>query len=61
MYTMVTHPRKERVETVDLLSFSDVRIVLRDALQGQFLHQVDLIRLLQVLVLDGTYILSLEL
>lgn len=47
------HPGKERVETVDLLPFSHVRIILSDALQSQLFHKVDLIRLLQMFVLDG--------
>lgn len=54
LWATETHPRKQRVETVDLLPFSHVGVVLSDALQGQLLHQVDLIRLLQVLVLCKT-------
>lgn len=46
-----THPGEEGVETVDLLPLGHVGIVLGDALQGELLHQVDLIGLLQVLVL----------
>lgn len=54
MKALYTHPRKERVETVDLLSLSHIGIILGDALQGQFLHQVDLVRLLQVFALNET-------
>ena len=32
---------EERVEAVDLLLLLDVRVVLRDALQRQLVHQVD--------------------
>ena len=45
------YPGEESVETVDFLPLCDVGVVLRDALQGQLLHQVDLIGLLEVLVL----------
>ena len=45
------YPGEECVETVDFLPLRDVGVVLRDALQGQLLHQVDLIGLLEVLVL----------
>lgn len=57
---VATHPRKQRVETVDLLSLSHVGVVLSDALQGQLLHQVDLIRLLQMLALEETFTRSLN-
>lgn len=39
---------------MDLLSLSHIGIILGDALQGQFLHQVDLVRLLQVFALNET-------
>ena len=39
---------------MDLLPLRHVGIVLGDSLQGQLLHQVDLIRLLQVRVLTHT-------
>ena len=45
------HPGEESVETVDFLPLRDVGVVLCDALQGQLLHQVDLVGLLEVLVL----------
>jgi len=38
---------------VDLLSLLDKCVVLGDALQGQLVHQVDLVRLLQVLPHEG--------
>ena len=50
-----THLREKRVEAVDLLSFCHIGIVLGDALQGELLHQVDLVRLLQVFVLDKKF------
>lgn len=37
------------------LELFDIRIVLGDALQRQLIHQVDNIRLLQVLVLEGAH------
>lgn len=43
------YPGEERVEAVDLLPLRDVGVELSDALQGQLLHQVDLVRFLQVL------------
>lgn len=51
IFTHCTYPGEEGVETVDLLPLSHVGVVLGDALQGELLHEVDLIGLLQVLVL----------
>lgn len=42
--------REERVETVHLLALLHERVVLRDALQRQLLHQVDLVRIAQMLL-----------
>lgn len=47
----VIYPGEQRVQTVDFLPLGDVGVVLGDALQGQLLHQVDLIGLLKVLAL----------
>ena len=47
--------REESVEAVDLLSFLDKCVVLGDALQGELVHQVDLVRLLQVLPHEGLH------
>ena len=47
---------EEGVEAVDLLPLLDKGVVLGDALQGQLVHQVDLVGLLEVLpheALDG--------
>lgn len=44
----VSYPREECVEAVDLLPLGDVSVELRNALQSQLLHQVDLIGLLKV-------------
>mmetsp|Transcript_15818 Transcript_15818/g.40766 ORF Transcript_15818/g.40766 Transcript_15818/m.40766 type:complete len:470 (-) Transcript_15818:225-1634(-) len=44
--------REERVEAVDLLALLDEGIVLRDALQCELLHEVDLIGLAHDLVLE---------
>lgn len=41
--------REERVQTVHLLSLLYERVVLCDTLQGQFVHQIDLVRVLEVL------------
>ncbi len=41
---------EERVETVDLLLLLDIGIVLRDAAEGQFVHEIDLVRADHVLV-----------
>ena len=38
---------------MDFLPLRDVGVVLCDALQGELLHQVDLVGLLEVLVLEG--------
>lgn len=46
------YPGEERVEAVDLLPLGDVGVVLSDALQREFLHQVDLVGFLQVLGLQ---------
>lgn len=53
-----THSGKQRVETVDLLSFCHICIILSDAFQRQFLHQVNFIRFLQMIVLDQKIITS---
>lgn len=42
--------REERVQAVHLLALLHERVVLRHALQRQLLHQVDLVRLAQVLL-----------
>mmetsp|Transcript_39479 Transcript_39479/g.88736 ORF Transcript_39479/g.88736 Transcript_39479/m.88736 type:complete len:202 (+) Transcript_39479:302-907(+) len=43
---------KERVEAVHLLPLFDKCVVLRDALQGELVHQVDLVRVGHVRVLE---------
>jgi hypothetical protein len=35
---------EEGVQAVDLLSFFDIGIVLRDTTQGEFVHEIDLMR-----------------
>lgn len=42
---------EERVETVHLLSFFDIRIELCDALERELVHEVDFIGLNKVFVL----------
>uniref|UniRef100_A0A182VJU9 Uncharacterized protein n=1 Tax=Anopheles merus TaxID=30066 RepID=A0A182VJU9_ANOME len=42
--------REERVKTVHLLALLHEGVVLRDALQRQLLHQVDLVRIAQMLL-----------
>lgn len=44
----VSYPGEQSVEAVDLLPFTDISVVLSNALQSQLLHQVDLIGLLKV-------------
>ena len=44
---------EERIQTVDLLSLLDVGIILGDATQSKLLHEVNLVRVLHVLVLRG--------
>lgn len=43
-----THPGKQGVEAMDLLPFSDISVILSDTFQCELLHQVDLIRFLQM-------------
>lgn len=43
---------EESVETVDLLTFLDVGIVLRDTLEGEFVHEVDDCWLNHVMILS---------
>lgn len=43
-----TYPGEQGVKAMDLLPFGYISIILRNALQRKFLHQVDLIRFLQV-------------
>lgn len=51
------YPGEECVEAVHLLPLSNVGIVLRDALERQLFHQINLIGLLQMLRLEeGTHI-----
>ena len=40
------------VEAVHFLAFFDEGVILRDAFEGQIIHQVDLIRVLDELVLE---------
>lgn len=42
--------REESVQTVDLLLLLDIRIVLSDTLKSELLHQIDLIRVVHVLL-----------
>ena len=44
---------EERVEAVDLLPLLHEGVVLGDSLQGQFVHQVDLVRISHVLPHEG--------
>lgn len=44
---------EERVEAVDLLPLLHEGVVLRDALEGQLVHQVDLVRVSHVLPHEG--------
>ena len=46
---------EERVETVHFLALFDKRIVLRDALERQLLHQVDFVGLLKMFVLESLH------
>ena len=48
---VVAHLGKQCVQTMDLLSLFDVGVVLCDATKGQFIHEVNLIGLLHVLLL----------
>ena len=43
--------REERVETVDLLPLFDKSIILGNASQGEFVHQVDFVRVPHVFIL----------
>lgn len=43
-----TYPGEQRVKTMDFLPFGYISIILSNALQCKLLHQVDLIRFLQV-------------
>lgn len=45
LFSKFSYPGEERVETVHFLPLCNVGIVLSDALQSQFIHQVNLIRL----------------
>lgn len=49
---LVSYPGEQCVEAVDFLPLGDVGVVLSNALQSQFLHQVYLIGLLKVLGLQ---------
>ena len=40
---------------MDLLSLVDVRVILRDTLQGELFHEVDLIGLVEEFVLECFY------
>ena len=42
--------REESVQAVDLLLLLDIRIVLSDTLKSELLHQIDLIRVVHVLL-----------
>ena len=44
--------REQRVQAVDLLPLLDVGVVLRHTLQGELLHQVNLVRPGQELVTE---------
>ena len=45
--------REESVETVHLLSLFDVGVVLGDALERELVHEVDGVRVVQVVLLGG--------
>ena len=45
---------EEGVQTVDLLLFFDESIVLGNTAESQFVHQVDLIRTIHVLILEAS-------
>lgn len=47
-----SYPGEQSVEAVDLLPLCNVGVELSDALQGQLLHQVDLVRFLEMLGLQ---------
>ena len=49
----MTHLGKQSVETVHLLPLLHECVVLRDTLQGEVVHEVDLVRVVDVLVLEG--------
>lgn len=49
---LVSYPGEQSVEAVDFLPLCDVGVVLSNALQGQLLHQVDLLGFLKVLGLQ---------
>lgn len=57
---LVSYPGEQSVEAVDFLPLRDVGVVLSNALQGQFLHQVYLIGLLKVFGLQQEHTNSLE-
>lgn len=46
---------EESVEAVDLLCFRNVSVVLSDSSESEFVHQVDLVRLVHVLVRKALY------
>ena len=45
---VIPYFREERVQTMDLLSFLNESVVLGDAFQGQFVHQIDFVGLFHV-------------
>lgn len=49
---MCVYPGEECVEAVHLLPLGNVGVVLRDALQRQLLHQINLVGLFQILRLE---------
>jgi len=42
---------EESIQTVNLLSFFDIGIILGDTAKGKFIHQVDFVRRFHVFVL----------
>lgn len=46
------HPREQSIKTVHFLPFCDVGIILGHTLQSQLLHKVNLVRLLQLGILE---------
>lgn len=46
-----TDLREERVETVHFLPFFEEGIVLRYSAEGEFVHEIDLVRLNEVFIL----------
>ena len=52
--TLITHFWEERIEAVDFLLFLHKSIILWDAFERQLVHQIDLVRVVQMFSLKQT-------